>query len=98
MPVATSSRNVRLTRMAFQQRLYALLPQLGQADSNSVRYAACRPDTAVLITFRIDGSIEVLVMADYVFSAHVFDGPFADVRALAQVIMEITEGATYDED
>ena len=98
MSVATSSRNVRLARMSFQQRLYALLPQLGQADSNSVRYAACRPDTAVLVTFRIDGSIEVLVMAGYVLTPHVFEGPFADVRAIAQAIMEITEGATYDED
>ena len=98
MSVVLSPRNVRLARMSFQQRLYALLPQLGQADSNSVRYAACRPDTAVLITFRVDGSIEVLVMVDYVFTPHVFEGPFADVRAIAQVIMEITEGATYVED
>ena len=98
MSVATSSRNVRLARMSFQQRLYALLPQLGQADSNSIRYYCARPDTAVLVTFRIDGSIEVLVMVDYVFTPHVFEGPVADVRAIAQVIMEITEVPTYDED
>ena len=98
MSAVLSSRNVRIARMAFQQRLYALLPQLGQADSNSVRYAACRPDTHVLVTFRIDGSIEVLVRAGYVLTPHVFEGPFADARAIAQVIMEITESATYDED
>ena len=88
---------MQFSRASFQEKLYTLLPLLPQADGNTLRYQAAREGLSVLVSFNIEGGIEVLTQGE----SGVVRGAWlctSQARAIAHTLLQITEGATSHED